>query len=325
METKKYSSLLLILLAATVLWGQAPETAAAAPASEQTLLLGNSMTIILVIIGAALFATAMFYMIRVNQLLYKHALKLEARLNGVNLPDDAIVPEAGTENEFWTRLRKKYWEDAVPMEREGEILSHHDFDGIRELDNRLPPWWVNMFLITIVYAVGYMFWFHWGGSGPSSAEEYEMEVQEAKKLQAAVLANAANAIDESNVTAVADVAAIGEGELIFKNVCAACHGQKGEGTVGPNLTDEHWIHGGGIKNVFKTIKYGVPEKGMIAWQSQLKPSDMQKVASYILTLKGTNPPNPKAPQGEIWKEEAPAAETSGTPADPAQPGGGASK
>ena len=88
------------------------------------------------------------------------------------------------------------------------------------------------------------------------------------------------------------------------DTCAACHGQKGEGTVGPNFTDEYWIHGGGIKNIFKTIKYGVPEKGMISWQSQLKPSDMQKVGSYILTLKGTNPPNPKAPQGTIWSDEA---------------------
>ena len=96
---------------------------------------------------------------------------------------------------------------------------------------------------------------------------------------------------------------MGQGELIFKSFCAACHGQKGEGTVGPNFTDEYWIHGGGIQNVFKTIKYGVPDKGMIAWAAQLKPADMQKVASYILTLKGTNPPNPKAPQGEIWKEK----------------------
>jgi cytochrome c oxidase cbb3-type subunit 3 len=95
-----------------------------------------------------------------------------------------------------------------------------------------------------------------------------------------------------------------EGGLIFAGVCAACHGKGGEGMVGPNLTDENWIHGGGIKNIFKVIKYGVPEKGMISWQSQLKPDDMRKVASYILSLKGTNPPNAKAPQGEIWTETA---------------------
>ena len=83
-----------------------------------------------------------------------------------------------------------------------------------------------------------------------------------------------------------------------------CHGQKGEGLVGPNFADEYWIHGGGIKNVFKVIKYGVPDKGMIAWQAQLKPADMQKVGSYILTLQGTNPPNPKAPQGTIWADTA---------------------
>jgi cytochrome c oxidase cbb3-type subunit 3 len=87
--------------------------------------------------------------------------------------------------------------------------------------------------------------------------------------------------------------------------CAACHGQKGEGVVGPNLTDAYWIHGGGIKNVFKTIKYGVPAKGMIAWETQLSPSQIQKVASYVLTLQGTNPPNGKAPEGEIWKDNSP--------------------
>lgn len=136
----------------------------------------------------------------------------------------------------------------------------------------------------------------------NQAEEYKNEVASAKKEIAMALAGKANAVDESNVVALTDASALSEGELIYKNVCVACHGSKGEGTVGPNFTDEYWIHGGGIKDLFKTIKYGVPDKGMIAWSSQLKPADMQKVASYILTLKGTNPPNPKAPQGTIWTE-----------------------
>ena len=106
------------------------------------------------------------------------------------------------------------------------------------------------------------------------------------------------------MTIVSESSLVAEGELIFKNSCAACHGQLGEGGVGPNFTDDYWIHGGGIKDLFKTIKYGVPEKGMISWQSQLKPGDMQNVASYILSLRGTNPPNQKEAQGALWTGDA---------------------
>jgi len=301
MKFAKYLFTLLLLAGSAPVWSQ---VATEAPAADGAALLPQIMVYILTIAGAALFIVAMIYVVKVNQFLYKRVLDLEASKSGVKLPEEQVAADEAVTDSFWTRLRKQYWEDAVPIEREGEILSHHDFDGIRELDNRLPPWWVNLFIITIVWAVGYMFYYHWGGDGPSSVEEYNMEVEEAKKQQAIALAGMANAVDESNVTALTDAGALGEGQTIFKNVCVACHGQGGEGTVGPNMTDEYWIHGGGIKNIFKTIKYGVPEKGMISWQTQLSPSDMQKVASYILTLQGTNPPNPKEPQGTIWKEEA---------------------
>lgn len=303
MKFAKYLFIFLLLGWGATLWGQTADAAgAAAPAADQFTRL---MTYVLAIAGAALFIVAMIYVVKVNQFLYKRVLDLEAGKSGVILPPEpAATAEAG--ESFLTTLRKKYWENPVPIDREEEILSHHDFDGIRELDNKLPPWWVNLFILSIIWAGIYMYYYHWGGNGPSSKEEYEIEMEQAKKQQAIALAGQASAVDESNVTALTDAAALGEGELIFKNVCVACHGTKGEGTVGPNMTDEYWIHGGGIKNIFKTIKYGVPDKGMISWQSQLTPSDMQKVSSYILTLQGTNPPNPKAPQGEIWKEEAPA-------------------
>jgi cytochrome c oxidase cbb3-type subunit 3 len=303
MKTKKYLILCFWLVSAVSLWAQSATTQA--PPSPQVGQLPQIMTWVFICAGSLLFIVAMIYMINVNQFLYKRALQLEARLNNVTLPDGnpaIVVDPAG--DDFWTRLRKKYWEDAVPIDREGEIILHHDYDGIRELDNRLPPWWVNMFALTIVYGLGYMIYYHWGGSGATQVQEYEQEVAIAKKEIALALAGKANAVDESNVVALTETGQLGEGELIFKGNCVACHGQKGEGGVGPNFTDEYWLHGGGIKNVFKTIKYGVPEKGMISWQSQLRPSDMQKVASYILTLKGTNPPNPKAPQGVIWTEAA---------------------
>jgi len=295
----------MLLLFSQAGWSQTAPAATATP-GDSTQLLANLMTYILIGTGALLCIVAIFYLVNVNQFLFNKLMHLEDVKSGVVQPEAIAQVAAPAVDSFWTRLRKKYWEDAVPIEREADIMLGHAYDGIRELDNRLPPWWVNMFVITIVWAFGYMYFYHWGGNGPSAAEAYNMDMEAAKKEKALNLASKANAVDESSVIALTDVAALGEGATIFKTLCAACHGQNGEGTVGPNFTDEYWIHGGGIKNVFKTIKYGVPEKGMISWEAQLKPVDMQKVGSYILTLNGANPPNPKAPQGTIWQEDVTA-------------------
>jgi cytochrome c oxidase cbb3-type subunit 3 len=306
MKNHKYPLVFLWLCLLPALVSAQAATAAAEVPTDGAKQLDNIFYWLILTTCAVIFIVAMIFIIRTNQFLYNRVIALEAAKSGALLPSEEL-PALKTGDSFWTRMRKQYWEDPVPVEREGEIMFHHAYDGIRELDNRLPPWWVNMFLITIVWALGYMWYYHWGGDGPSSGEEYKSEVEIAKKEIAVALAGQANAVDESNVKALTDATALGEGELIYKSVCAACHGQKGEGGVGPNMTDEQWLHGGGIKNVFKTVKYGVPEKGMIAWASQLKPADMQKVSSYILTLKGTNPPNAKAPQGEVWVEEDAAA------------------
>jgi cytochrome c oxidase cbb3-type subunit III len=306
MTLKRYLPTFLLVLVSLTAWGQAVEPTAKASEMEQ---LPQIMTIMIMVSSMVLFVISLAVLLKANTFLTKHLIRLEAERNGVVLPSDADAAPRPVEEDFFAKLRKKYWENPVPREREGEITLDHNYDGIRELDNHLPPWWVNMFVLTCIWALGYMWYYHWGGEGPNQEQEYNNSVETAKKEIATALAGKANAVDESNVTALRDASALGEGELIYKSVCAACHGQLGEGTVGPNFTDEYWLHGGGIKNVFKVIKYGVPEKGMIAWSAQLKPADMQKVASYILTLKGTNPPNPKAPQGEIWKEEGAAADS----------------
>lgn len=299
MTSKKYlPTLLLLLTSLTMSWGQA---VSAAPPAANTDGFSNIMSTVFLILSVLLFVIVIAVVVRTNALLTKHLIRVESEKHGLSSSTESAGMMA-VEEDFFTRLRKKYWENPVPREKEGEITLDHDYDGIKELDNHLPPWWVNMFFLTIIWAVGYMWFYHWGGNGVNQADEYKQEVETAKKEIAIALAGKANAVDESSVTALTDAAALSEGELTFKSVCAACHGPKGEGLVGPNFTDEYWIHGGGIKNVFKVIKYGVPDKGMIAWSSQLKPVDIQKVASYILTLKGTNPPNPKAPQGEIWTE-----------------------
>lgn len=212
---------------------------------------------------------------------------------------------------MWKRLYKK-WTNVVPVEKEEDILMHHEYDGIRELDNSLPPWWVALFYITIIFGAGWVFYYHISDYGPSQIEAYEQEMKDAEEAVQAYLSKQANLVDETNVTPLEDETALAAGETIFKANCAACHGQLGEGGVGPNLTDAYWIHGGSIKDVFKTVKYGVPEKGMISWKSQLSAGDMHKVSSYIMTLVGTTPPNGKAPQGDLYEPEPATATTDST-------------
>ena len=182
------------------------------------------------------------------------------------------------------------------------VMTDHEYDGIRELDNNLPPWWKYGFYFTIVFAVIYLINYHVTRTAPLQLQEYKQEMAEAEVSKSKQLKTESAGVDENTVTELNDPALIASGLEIFKGNCASCHGQNGEGGVGPNLTDEYWLHGGGIKNVFKVIKYGVPEKGMISWQQSLKPEAIQKVASYILTLHGSKPANAKEPQGEIWKE-----------------------
>lgn len=200
--------------------------------------------------------------------------------------------------------------DRVPLEEEEAIMLEHEYDGIRELDNNLPPWWVYMFYATIIFSVVYLVRFHITGDGKLSIEEYEEQMAEAAAQKEEQMAAGGEQITEDNVTYLADAPSIEKGAAIYKGNCATCHGQLGEGGAGPNLTDEYWIHGGSVKDIFSTIKYGVPAKGMIAWESQFSPEQIQQVSSYIMTLVGTNPPNPKDPQGELYVPEENTEESS---------------
>jgi cytochrome c oxidase cbb3-type subunit III len=202
---------------------------------------------------------------------------------------------------IWENIRKRLTKD-VPIENEQEILFDHEYDGIRELDNNLPPWWVYMFYMTIIFGVIYIGYYHYSEKGELQGQEYLTEIKEAEIQTAAFLKTQANSIDENNVKLITDKTILESGKEIFTANCKACHGEIGGGTIGPNLTDEYWLHGGGIKNIFKTIKYGVTDKGMISWKTELTPAQIQQVASYIVSLKGTNPPNAKAPQGDVYKE-----------------------
>lgn len=213
-----------------------------------------------------------------------------------------IVRESSTMS-LWERFN-----NLKPIKEEEAITLDHNYDGIRELDNHLPPWWLGMFYSGIVFGIIYLLNYHVWHWSPTQSEEYEIAMAEAAEIKTANLAKEGNAIDESNVALVSDGAALTEGSNIYAGNCVACHGKLGEGGVGPNLTDEFWIHGGSVNDIFKTIKYGIPEKGMIPWDGTLSPSQMQNVTGFIITLIGTNPPNGKAPQGEKYVPETPKVE-----------------
>lgn len=204
-------------------------------------------------------------------------------------------------NQFkWFKETYKKLLGSKPIEQEGEIVLDHNYDGIRELDNKLPPWWVYGFYATILFALVYMARFHIFG-GVDQSEEYEIAVAEAKLEIEEYKRTAKDLVDFNTVEFLADASDLKAGETIFAGNCVACHKASGGGGIGPNLTDDHWILGGGIKNVFKTISEGGRAgKGMISWKSNLKPSEMAQVASYILSLHGTNPADAKEPEGEIW-------------------------
>ncbi len=196
---------------------------------------------------------------------------------------------------------KKYLMRATPVEREADILLNHNYDGIRELDNRVPPWFSFLFYGTIVWGIIYMLVFHVFGNGQVQSTEYNQEMQQTA-FERQLLIKSGAFINETTVTQLTDAASLSEGKEIFQKNCVTCHGQNAQGVVGPNLTDDYWIHGGGIKNIFTTIKNGVPAMGMISWQTQLDPKKIQAVASYVISLQGTNPPNAKPPQGQKWEE-----------------------
>ncbi len=188
---------------------------------------------------------------------------------------------------------------AVPLEHEKDIMFEHDFDGIHELDNKIPPWFNILFYGTIVFAAIYLMVFHVFHLKPLMIEEYADEVRTAQIHQEELIRTGA-LINENTVILLNDAQSLDEGKTTFMANCVPCHGQHGEGTVGPNLTDDYWIHGGGIKNLFHTIKTGVPEKGMISWGTLLNPKKIQEVASYVISLHGSNPPNGKPPEGQKW-------------------------
>ncbi|WP_367752098.1 cbb3-type cytochrome c oxidase N-terminal domain-containing protein [Flavobacterium sp. WC2421] len=207
------------------------------------------------------------------------------------------------ESEWFKKLMQKLTK-TEPIENEANLLLSHDYDGIRELDNNLPPWWVYLFYGCIAFAAIYLVRFEIMG-GDNQEMELKKELAQAKIDVAEYMKTAPDLMDEKTVTLLTDPADLAIGKTIFTTNCAACHRADAGGQIGPNLTDDHWILGGGIKNLFHTVTNGGRDgKGMISWKGTLKPKEIQKVTSYILSLQGSNPKDPKAPDGEVWVDDA---------------------
>lgn len=191
-----------------------------------------------------------------------------------------------------------------PTSTDSDVIIDEPHDGIYELDNPPPPWFMFLFYGCILFALVYFVRFSLTDYGYSQEDEYALEmkvIEEASVLEIETT-DAAKRIDESNVIQLTDVASLNLGKSIFIQNCKICHGKGGKGMQGsgPNLTDEYWKHGGGVKNVFKTIKYGVIEKGMVPWKDNLTPIKIQQVSSYIMSVQGTSPEGAKEPEGDLW-------------------------
>lgn len=212
---------------------------------------------------------------------------------------------------IWYRMNK-----FRPIEEEADIDTGHSYDGIRELNNITPPWFVAGFALSILFGIGYMWRYHVSESAPLQIEEYNREVAEAKLKIEEYLKTQANNVDENTVTMLDD-AGIAAGKALFTANCVACHGDQAQGAgVGPNLTDEFWLHGGSIHDVFKSIKYGWPEQGMKAWKEDFSPTQIAQLASFIRSQHGKQIPGAKEPQGDKYvEEESAAAVTDSTKAE----------
>lgn len=240
-------------------------------------------------------------------ILYK-ALKMVIQAKqieeGIVIEEKELIPVREGEESvgFWGRFWNRF-NESVPVAKEQTVAMDHEYDGIRELDNQLPSWWLYGFYASIIFGVIYLVNYHVIGTGLTQAEEYEVAMQKADKEVSVYLASLGNLVDENSVSVSTETADINAGRAIYDSNCAVCHAKDGGGGVGPNFTDKNWIHGGDIKSIFKTIRYGVPAKGMISWEAQLSPQKISQVASYIYAMEGQTSVDPKAPQGELFERE----------------------
>lgn len=285
--SKGLLSLVALMMLSVSSFAQDAKEAVAATTSQSSEVFGMDATLFWVMISVLLFEfIVVMYLCKILYifLIRKNLIK----------PFNVVLPK-------WLQYNTMMGND-IPLEKDAEMLTDHDYDGIQELDNGMPPFLKYIFIATVIAAAIYWVNYHVLYASPLQIEEYKNELAQAEIQKAEYLKIAGNNVDENTVKLVTDVSA---GAKVYATNCVACHGDKGQGGVGPNLTDNAWIHGGDIKSIFKTIKYGVVAKGMRSWQSEIKPGDIQSVASYILTeFKDKNVAGGKAPQGVVASASA---------------------
>lgn len=262
--------------------------------------LGLSTTELL-IVALLIFAVVLL----VVSIILFNAFKVMLKEQTNPTPYHKYVPEEALDYDEWLRQHKSkpnIWTKLLslkPLEDEKSLEIDHSYDGIKELNNPIPHWFNFLFYGTLIFAVGYIYYYHFGG-GERQDDEYKTEIVNAELAKKKFLAKSGKAIDENSVKI--DPTEIVSGKGVYDANCVACHGEKAEGLVGPNLTDEFWIHGGGISNIYKAVKYGFPEKGMVSWEKNLSAKNISEVANYIISLKGTKPAGAKEAQGEKYEE-----------------------
>ncbi|MEO6914356.1 MAG: cbb3-type cytochrome c oxidase N-terminal domain-containing protein [Chitinophagaceae bacterium] len=294
--TVKMLSLLVLSLVTSSAFAQegTPAVATAVAANSFGGLSATAYYGMLSLIGLEV-VVILVMLLFVNQLLPKEK---PAPLVAVDKAVQTVEKKESFFSKWWKKIN-----DFRPANEEATLLMDHDYDGIHELDNKLPPWWLYGFYACIIFSFIYLYRFHVSHSAPGTIEEYNIAMAEAETEKLAYLKTAANNVDENSIKLLTDASALAEGQKIFVVNCAACHGAEGQGVVGPNLTDDYWLHKGSVKDIFKTIKYGYPDKGMKSWNEDFSPLQMAALASYVKSLHGTKPANPKEPQGDLFKDE----------------------
>lgn len=270
--------------------------ATAAPSAGFSLTTTEVLIIaLLLFVSVLLFVTVVLFNAFKITIKEKNNLKPYQKYDEVKpLAYEDWIKQKKNKPSIWTKLLS-----LKPIEKEEELIIPHAYDGIHELNNPVPTWFNVLFYGTMVAAAGYLYYYHIGEYGPKQDQEYENEMVKAADDKRAFLANSAEKYDENSIKV--DASLIVNGKQVFANNCKACHGENGQGIIGPNLTDEYWLHGGSINEIFKTIKYGVPAKGMVAWEKNLSAKNIAELTNYIVSLKGTKPANAKAPQGDVVK------------------------
>lgn len=296
-KNRKISTLVILcglLLSSGGLFAQGETTVADSPYIYEALSKTDFYIMISTILLELIIALGMLFNIRkmtMEERERETETERETGTVGIAMAAAVVKKESGNVR-WWNRINR-----FKPIEQEADIDMGHEYDGIRELDNRLPPWWLYGFYLTIFVSIIYLWRYHVSHSAPSSEEEYHMAMEKADEEVKLYLAKKGEDVNENNVVALTSADDLAAGKAIYLKSCAVCHKDNGGGEVGPNLTDDYWLHGSEMSKMFKTIRYGI--NAMPQWQSTYSNKQIAQVASYIRTLHGTNPPGSKAPQGEL--------------------------